>query len=68
MTVTLVAMRREDGLIDSEVHLPGLILRPGQDGNVLVPSEHTVALLTAGYFWSALLPNTSTRTPAQTTL
>jgi hypothetical protein len=67
MTGTLVAMMREDGGADSELHLGGgIIAKPDENGVVLVPSEFVLALLNAGYVWPALIRNTVTRDPAPT--
>jgi hypothetical protein len=47
----LISMKRTDGTI-SEVHLPGLVVKPDKNGAVLVPSEFVVQLLNAGFIWA----------------
>jgi hypothetical protein len=47
---TLVAMRRADGTMDSEVHFAGHIVRPDhQTGVVLIPAEFVLSMMMAGY-------------------
>jgi hypothetical protein len=46
---TLVAMQRADGSVDSEVHCEGCVIKPDQNGVVLVPSEFVLSLMKAGY-------------------
>jgi hypothetical protein len=47
---TLVAMRRADGSLDSEVHCEGHIIKPDHNnGVVLIPAEHVVSMMMAGY-------------------
>jgi hypothetical protein len=49
----MIAMRRLDGNIDSEVHLEGLVAKPDPTtGHVLIPATFVLAMLQAGYFWS----------------
>jgi len=47
----LVAMERADGTADSEVHLEGLIIKP-TNGVVMIPAEHVLSMLKAGYMHS----------------
>jgi hypothetical protein len=49
MSGPLIAMRKADGPMDSEVHFAGHVAKPDQDGVVLIPSEFVIALLMAGY-------------------
>jgi hypothetical protein len=46
---TLVAMKREAGTVDSEIHFEGHIVKPDQAGVVLIPSEFVLAMMMAGY-------------------
>ena len=46
---TLVAMKRADGSLDSEVHCEGHVIKPDQNGVVLVPAEHVLSMMMAGY-------------------
>jgi hypothetical protein len=47
---TLVAMKRPDGaVVDSEVHFEGHVVKPDQNGVVLIPSEFVVSMFLAGY-------------------
>jgi hypothetical protein len=50
----LVAMKRPAGAVmDSELHLDGLIVKPDHaTGIAWVPAEHVVALIGAGYLWA----------------
>lgn len=50
----LVAMRRADGAMDSEVHLDGLVVKPDETGVVQIPAEFVMSMLNAGYEWSSL--------------
>jgi hypothetical protein len=52
MTGTLVAMKRADGTMDSEVHIEGFIIKPDAAGVVLIPAGHVMAMILAGYIWS----------------
>jgi hypothetical protein len=62
MTETLVAMARADGKMDSEVHIEGAIIKPNAAGVVLIPADHVMAMMLAGYVWSEY----PMRNPAQT--
>jgi hypothetical protein len=55
-STTLVAMKRADGSLDSEVHCEARIIKPDQNGVVMIPAEHTVSMLMAGYVHAT--PNT----------
>jgi hypothetical protein len=46
---TLIAMKRADGTMDSEVHFAGHVVRPDQAGVVLIPAEFVLSMLLAGY-------------------
>lgn len=46
---TLVAMKRADGSQVSEVHCEGQIIRPDAAGVVLIPADHVMAMVLAGY-------------------
>jgi hypothetical protein len=63
MPETLVAMVHANGALVSELHLSGLVVR-AENGVFLVPSEHVLALLNAGFIWSSLSQNTTMRDPA----
>jgi hypothetical protein len=49
---TLVAMARADGKIDSEVHIEGFIIKPDETGVVLIPADHALSMIMAGYKWA----------------
>ena len=46
---TLVAMKRADGALDSEVHFEGHVVKPDPTGVVMIPSEFVLSMLLAGY-------------------
>jgi hypothetical protein len=46
---TLVAMKRADGGLDSEVHFEGHVVKPDQTGVVLIPSDFVLSMMMAGY-------------------
>jgi hypothetical protein len=47
---TLVAMQRADGSLDSEVHCEGHVIKPDpKTGVVMIPAEHTLSMMKAGY-------------------
>ena len=62
MTGTLVAMARADGTMDSEVHIEGFIIKPDAAGVVLIPADHVMAMMLAGYVWSEYPMRNSART------
>ncbi|SHN86919.1 hypothetical protein SAMN05444170_6917 [Bradyrhizobium erythrophlei] len=41
---TLVAMQRADGSLDSEC-----VIKPDHNGVVMVPAEHVISMMKAGY-------------------
>ncbi len=49
----LVAMKRADGGVDSEVHFEGHVVKPDQNGVVMIPSEFVLAMMMAGYIHTA---------------
>jgi hypothetical protein len=49
---TLVAMKRADGGIDSEVHFESHVVKPDQNGVVMIPSEFVLSMILAGYMWA----------------
>jgi hypothetical protein len=49
----LVAMERADGSQDSEIHFEGHVIKP-KNGVVMIPAEHVLSLLKAGYMHSSL--------------
>jgi hypothetical protein len=49
MSSPLISMRRADGAVDSEVHIEGFIIKPDEAGIVLIPANHVIAMLMAGY-------------------
>jgi hypothetical protein len=49
---TLVAMRRADGAVDSEIHIEGFIIKPDEAGVVLIPADHVLSMIMAGYKWA----------------
>lgn len=49
MAKTLVAMQRADGSLDSEVHCDGYVTKPDPDGVVMIPAEHVLSMMKAGY-------------------
>jgi len=46
---TLVAMKRADGSLDSEIHCEAHIIKPDHNGVVLIPAEHVISMIMAGY-------------------
>jgi hypothetical protein len=46
---TLIAMKRANGEMDSEVHFEGHVVKPDQAGVVLIPAEFVLSMLLAGY-------------------
>lgn len=50
---TLVAMKRADGGLDSEIYFEGHVIRPDQTGVVMIPAEHVLSMLMAGYIHTA---------------
>ncbi len=46
---TLVAMKRADGGLDSEVHFEGHVVKPDPTGIVMIPSEFVLSMMMAGY-------------------
>jgi hypothetical protein len=53
---TLVAMKRADGTVDSEIHIEGFIIKPDVAGIVLIPADQVIAMMMAGYVHTT--PNT----------
>jgi hypothetical protein len=47
----LVAMERADGTQDSEIHFEGHVSKP-ENGVVMIPAEHVLSMLKAGYMHS----------------
>jgi hypothetical protein len=45
----LIAMQRADGSLDSEVHCEGHVIKPDQNGVVMIPAEHVISMMKAGY-------------------
>ena len=46
---TLVKMTRADGSLDSEVHCEGHVIKPDHNGVVMIPAEHVLSMMKAGY-------------------
>jgi hypothetical protein len=47
---TLIAMKRADGSLDSEVHFAGHVVKPDYEtGVVRIPAEFVLAMMMAGY-------------------
>jgi hypothetical protein len=57
-----VAMRRQDGAIDSELHLDGLVVKADDTGLVRIPSQFVLSLMNAGYVWAEDLMRNPART------
>jgi hypothetical protein len=45
----LIAMQRADGSLDSEVHCEGHVIKPDRNGVVMIPAEHVISMMKAGY-------------------
>lgn len=45
----LIAMQRANGSLGGEIHCEGCVIKPDKNGVVLIPAEHVISLMKAGY-------------------